>query len=33
MGILEMVIDKLENADLLDQITIKPTDSVKNPFL
>ena len=33
MGILEMVIEKLEKADLPDHVTTKPTDSVKNPFL
>ena len=33
MSILEMVIKKLEKAELPDHVTIKPTASVKNPFL
>jgi hypothetical protein len=33
MGILGMVIEKLEKAELPDHVIIKPTDSVKNPFL
>jgi len=32
MDILGMVVVKLEGEDLPDQITFKPTDSVKNPF-
>lgn len=32
MGILGMVVIKLESEDLPDQVAIKPTDSVKNPF-
>jgi len=33
MSILEVVIEKLEKADLQDHVTINPTDNVKNPFL
>jgi len=32
MGILGIVVEKLEGEDLPDQVTVKPTDSVKNPF-
>lgn len=33
MGFLAVVIEKLEKSDLPDHVIIKPTDSVKNPFL
>jgi hypothetical protein len=33
MGLLEVMIEKLEKAELPDHVTIKPTDCVKNPFL
>lgn len=32
MGILGLVVAKLESEDLPDQVTVEPTDSVKNPF-
>jgi len=31
-GILDLVVVKLEGDDLPDQVTIEPTDTVKNPF-
>jgi len=32
VGILEIVVVKLEGEDLPDRVTVIPTENVKNPF-